>query len=171
MERCSRKLIEIRFRRFSGTTEENNKNENTNFFGCDSNVSFFPRSAICIKLSTKVKNKRYNLFYVNLLPFISTISSLLIIYCYYYYYYYYYIFVDGSNICPCCLQVLSNGGIGFGIKREIFFLNLEDGYFGCQVNESTDVLQLYELSKLCDGTPNCFMGSDELRKELKCTGE
>ena len=77
----------------------------------------------------------------------------------------------GSNTCPCCLQVLSNGGIGFGIKREIFFLNLEDGYFGCQVNESTDVLQLYELSKLCDGSPNCFMGSDELRKELKCTGE
>ncbi|KAF5291111.1 hypothetical protein FQA39_LY14353 [Lamprigera yunnana] len=61
------------------------------------------------------------------------------------------------------------GGIGFGIKREVFFLNLEDGYFGCQVNESTDVLQLFELSKLCDGTPNCFLGSDELQKELKCT--
>lgn len=65
----------------------------------------------------------------------------------------------------------SFGGIGFGIKREIFFLNLEDGYFGCQVNESTDVLQLFELSKLCDGTPNCFLGSDELTKELKCTSE
>lgn len=65
----------------------------------------------------------------------------------------------------------SYGGIGYGIKREIFFLNLEDGYFGCQVNESTDVLQLYELSKLCDGTPNCYLGSDELRKELKCTGK
>lgn len=38
------------------------------------------------------------------------------------------------------------------------------------MNESTDVLQLYELSKLCDGTPNCYLGSDELRKELKCTG-
>nr|CAD7425815.1 unnamed protein product [Timema monikensis] len=63
----------------------------------------------------------------------------------------------------------SYGGIGFGIKREIFFLNLEDGYFGCQVNESTDVLQLYELSKLCDGTSDCFMASDELTKELKCT--
>jgi hypothetical protein len=70
-----------------------------------------------------------------------------------------------------CLQVLSNGGVGFGIKREIFFLNLEDGYFGCQVNDSRDVLQLYELSKLCDGAPDCFMGSDELRKELKCSGE
>ncbi|CAH1986489.1 unnamed protein product [Acanthoscelides obtectus] len=63
----------------------------------------------------------------------------------------------------------SFGGIGFGIKREVFFLNLEDGYFGCQVNESTDVLQLFELSKLCDGTPNCYLGSDELAKELKCT--
>ncbi|CAG9834182.1 unnamed protein product [Diabrotica balteata] len=63
----------------------------------------------------------------------------------------------------------SFGGIGFGIRREVFFLNLEDGYFGCQVNESTDVLQLFELSKLCDGTPNCFLGSDELTKELKCT--
>jgi hypothetical protein len=80
--------------------------------------------------------------------------------------------VDGSNLCvSSCLQVLSSGGVGFGIKREIFFLNLEDGYFGCQVNESTDVLQLYELSKLCDGAPDCFMGSDELRKELKCTGK
>nr|CAD7194744.1 unnamed protein product [Timema douglasi] len=67
------------------------------------------------------------------------------------------------------LQIHSYGGIGFGIKREIFFLNLEDGYFGCQVNESTDVLQLYELSKLCDGTSDCFMASDELTKELKCT--
>ncbi|KAK4876467.1 hypothetical protein RN001_012889 [Aquatica leii] len=65
----------------------------------------------------------------------------------------------------------SYSGIGFGIKREIFFLNLEDGYFGCQVNESTDVLQLFELSKLCDGTPNCFLGSDELRNELKCTDD
>nr|CAD7570240.1 unnamed protein product [Timema californicum] len=67
------------------------------------------------------------------------------------------------------ITIHSYGGIGFGIKREIFFLNLEDGYFGCQVNESTDVLQLYELSKLCDGTSDCFMASDELTKELKCT--
>ncbi|KAI5721576.1 hypothetical protein M8J77_022574 [Diaphorina citri] len=61
------------------------------------------------------------------------------------------------------------GGVGFGIRREVFFLNLEDGYFGCQVNQSTEVLQLYELSRLCDGTPDCYLGSDELRKELKCT--
>lgn len=69
------------------------------------------------------------------------------------------------------IRAQSHGGIGFGIKREIFFLNLEDGYFGCQVNESTDVLQLYELSKLCDGTSQCYKGSDELRRELKCTSK
>ncbi|KAK7603210.1 hypothetical protein V9T40_003209 [Parthenolecanium corni] len=63
------------------------------------------------------------------------------------------------------------GGIGFGIRREIFFLNLEDGYFGCQVNQSTDVLQLYELSRLCDGYQDCFQGSDELARELKCTSK
>lgn len=63
----------------------------------------------------------------------------------------------------------SQHGIGLGIKREVFFLNLEDGYFGCQVNDSSEVLQLYELSKLCDGVQDCYRGSDELRKELKCT--
>ncbi|CAG0881855.1 unnamed protein product [Darwinula stevensoni] len=57
----------------------------------------------------------------------------------------------------------------YGVRREIFFLNQEDGYFGCQVNESTDVLQLFQLSKLCNGVPDCFMGSDELAQELKCT--
>lgn len=61
--------------------------------------------------------------------------------------------------------------MGFGLKREVFFLNLEDGYFGCQVNESTDYLQLYELSKLCDGAQDCYMGSDESRKDLKCTSK
>ena len=54
------------------------------------------------------------------------------------------------------------------VQREIFVLNLEDGYFGCQVNESTDFLQLFELSKLCDGLPQCFQGSDEVSLELKC---
>lgn len=70
-------------------------------------------------------------------------------------------------------QVATEGqyGIGLGIKREVFFLNLEDGYFGCQVNESTQILQLYELSKLCDGVPDCYKASDELRSDLKCTGE
>ncbi|XKL63797.1 hypothetical protein PGB90_006161 [Kerria lacca] len=69
------------------------------------------------------------------------------------------------------VKIHCKGGIGFGIKREIFFLNLEDGYFGCQVNQSTDVLQLYELSKLCDGYQDCFQGSDELARELKCTSK
>ena len=54
------------------------------------------------------------------------------------------------------------------VQREIFVLNLEDGYFGCQVNESTDFLQLFELSKLCDGISQCFQGSDEVSLELKC---
>ncbi|SPP80067.1 blast:Fibrillin-1, partial [Drosophila guanche] len=56
-------------------------------------------------------------------------------------------------------------------RGEVFFLNLEDGYFGCQVNESTDYLQLYELSKLCDGNQDCYLGSDEQNKELKCTND
>lgn len=68
------------------------------------------------------------------------------------------------------VATLSQYGIGLGIKREVFFLNLEDGYFGCQVNESTQILQLYELSKLCDGVPDCYKASDELKLELKCTG-
>lgn len=52
----------------------------------------------------------------------------------------------------------------------MFFLNLEDGYFGCQVNESTDILQLLELSKLCDNNVDCYQGTDEQRERLKCTG-
>lgn len=55
------------------------------------------------------------------------------------------------------------------LQKEIFVLNLEDGFFGCQVNESTEVLQLFELSQLCDGVPQCFQGSDELARDLKCT--
>lgn len=59
----------------------------------------------------------------------------------------------------------------FGNRHEVFFLNLEDGYFGCQVNESVEFLQIYELSRLCDGMQDCYMGSDELKKELKCTSK
>lgn len=69
------------------------------------------------------------------------------------------------------LQADSQGGIGRGSRREVFFLNLEDGYFGCQVNQSTDVIQLLELSKLCDGRNDCYQGTDEHRDKLKCTGE
>ncbi|XP_041673606.1 neurogenic locus notch homolog protein 1-like isoform X3 [Drosophila eugracilis] len=56
-------------------------------------------------------------------------------------------------------------------RGEVFYLNLENGYFGCQVNESTEYLQLFNLSKLCDGTQDCFLGADELSKELKCTND
>ena len=45
------------------------------------------------------------------------------------------------------------------------------GFFGCQVNASVDILQLFEISKLCDGTPNCYLGSDESNKKLKCTSK
>ena len=54
------------------------------------------------------------------------------------------------------------------LQQEIFLLNLEDGYFGCQVNSSQDFLQLFELSRLCDGQSQCFLGSDELVEQLKC---
>lgn len=57
------------------------------------------------------------------------------------------------------------------LKRERFILNLEDGYFGCQVNESTEYLQIFELSKLCDGHADCYRSSDELADELKCTSK
>lgn len=54
------------------------------------------------------------------------------------------------------------------LQQEIFLLNLEDGYFGCQVNESQDFLQLFELSRLCDGRTECYLGTDELATPLKC---
>lgn len=54
------------------------------------------------------------------------------------------------------------------LQQEIFLLNLEDGYFGCQVNESQDFLQLFELSRLCDGQAQCYLGTDELAAPLKC---
>lgn len=68
-------------------------------------------------------------------------------------------------------QAESLRGLGHGLRREVFFLNLEDGYFGCQVNESTDILQLLELSKLCDSNVDCYQGTDEQRNRLKCTGK
>lgn len=54
------------------------------------------------------------------------------------------------------------------LQQEIFLLNLEDGYFGCQVNESQDFLQLFELSRLCDGQTQCYLGTDEMSNPLKC---
>lgn len=48
---------------------------------------------------------------------------------------------------------------------------MEDGYFGCQVNESVEFLQIYDISRLCDGLQDCFMGSDEKKRDLKCTSK
>ena len=56
-------------------------------------------------------------------------------------------------------------------KKEIFFVNLEEGFFGCQVNETLEVLQIFKIEKLCDGTSDCYLGSDENQKELKCSSE
>ena len=56
-------------------------------------------------------------------------------------------------------------------RKEVFFVKLEDGFFGCQVNASVDVLQLFEISKLCDGQSQCWQGSDESNAELKCTSK
>ena len=58
-----------------------------------------------------------------------------------------------------------------GRSNEVFFVKLEDGFFGCQVNETSDVLQLFEISKLCDGTSQCWQGSDENNPRLKCTSK
>merc|ERR1712008_507677 len=52
-------------------------------------------------------------------------------------------------------------------NKEVFFVNLEEGFFGCQVNETADVLQIF--NKLCDGVSDCYRGSDENSKELKCS--
>ena len=56
-------------------------------------------------------------------------------------------------------------------SNEVFFVKLEDGFFGCQVNETVDVLQLFEISKLCDGSSQCWQGSDENNPRLKCTSK
>ena len=56
-------------------------------------------------------------------------------------------------------------------KKEVFFVNLEEGFFGCQVNETLEVLQIFKIEKLCDGTSDCYRGSDENQKELKCSSK
>ena len=56
-------------------------------------------------------------------------------------------------------------------KKEVFFVNLEEGFFGCQVNETLEVLQIFKIEKLCDGTSDCYLGSDENQKELKCSSK
>ena len=58
-----------------------------------------------------------------------------------------------------------------GRTREVFFVNLEEGFFGCQVNETADVLQIFKIKKMCDGVSDCFRGSDENSKDLKCSSK
>jgi hypothetical protein len=51
--------------------------------------------------------------------------------------------------------------------QELFWLNLEEGYFACQFNSSEQFLKIFRLSRLCDGVSDCFQASDELRDYLK----
>ena len=63
-------------------------------------------------------------------------------------------FADLSNVLP---------------TSELFWLNLEEGYFACQVNASEKYLKLFKLSRLCDGFEDCFEATDELTEKLKCS--
>ena len=51
--------------------------------------------------------------------------------------------------------------------EELFWLNLEEGYFACQLNQSEKFLKIFKLSRLCDGREDCYQGSDELREDLR----
>ena len=64
-----------------------------------------------------------------------------------------------------------NSQFAAGRGKEVFFVNLEEGFFGCQVNETAEVLQIFKINKLCDGVSDCFRGSDENSKELKCSSK
>ncbi len=54
-------------------------------------------------------------------------------------------------------------------NKEVFWLNLDEGYFACQVNSSERYLKVFKLSRLCDGFEDCWRASDELADELKCS--
>ena len=54
-------------------------------------------------------------------------------------------------------------------NNEVFWLNIEEGYFSCQVNASEKYLKLFKVSRLCDGIEDCYEASDELSHHLKCT--
>ena len=54
-------------------------------------------------------------------------------------------------------------------NQEVFWLNIEEGYFACQVNESKKYIKLFKLSRLCDGNEDCYRATDELPVHLKCT--
>ena len=51
--------------------------------------------------------------------------------------------------------------------EELFWLNLEEGYFACQLNQSENFLKIFKLSRLCDGREDCYQGSDELSDDLR----
>ena len=51
--------------------------------------------------------------------------------------------------------------------EELFWLNLEEGYFACQLNESEKFLKIFKISRLCDYKDDCYLGSDELYDELR----
>jgi len=53
--------------------------------------------------------------------------------------------------------------------EELFWLNLEEGYFACQLNESEKFLKIFRISRLCDYKEDCYKGSDELQKDLRCS--
>ena len=50
---------------------------------------------------------------------------------------------------------------------ELFWLNLEEGYFACQLNQSEKFLKIFRISRLCDGREDCYLGSDELDQHLR----
>ena len=51
--------------------------------------------------------------------------------------------------------------------EELFWLNLEEGYFACQLNQSEKFLKIFKISRLCDFKDDCYRGSDELYDELR----
>lgn len=54
---------------------------------------------------------------------------------------------------------------------EVFWLNIEEAYFACQVNASEKYLKLFKISRLCDGIEDCYKASDELTDHHKCSQE
>ena len=54
---------------------------------------------------------------------------------------------------------------------EVFWLNIEESYFACQVNASEKYLKIFKLSRLCDGNEDCYQGSDELSENHKCSSK
>ena len=70
---------------------------------------------------------------------------------------------SSSSSYPIILPKMKN-------SREVFVVNFELGFFACQLNASSDFLEVYSLSRLCDGIPDCFGGTDENRDYVPCSG-